>query len=84
VRAPESRADIIVGLLAFLAVLAAAWALRASYVVTMPLVFAALLAMLVQPVNRAVADRLPEGWRWVGIVAAMAVLACCSWPRSAG
>lgn len=61
-------------LLAALAVMLGTWFLQASYYVSMPLVASFFLAALVRPVHEVVARWLPGSYRWVGVVAAMAVL----------
>ncbi len=40
----------------------------------MPLAFAILVAVLVQPVRRRAAARLPDRWKWLGVAAAMALV----------
>jgi AI-2 transport protein TqsA len=62
---------VIVGLLAVIAVILGAAALKASAVVTMPLAFAFFLAILVHPIERSLDERLPNGLRWLGLIAAM-------------
>ena len=60
-----------IGLLAVIAVILAAAALRASAMVAMPLAFAFFVAVLVHPVEEFLAARLPGGLQWLGIVASM-------------
>ena len=63
--------QVAVGLLAVIAVILCAAALRASAVVTMPLAFAFFVAVLVHPIESALDERLPRGFRWLGLLAAM-------------
>jgi AI-2 transport protein TqsA len=63
---------IIIGLLAVIATLLLLWALRAAYVVAMPLTFAAFAAMVLHPLDRSLRARLPRGLRWLGLAASMA------------
>ena len=60
IRSEMQTGRITVGLLAATAVILLSWTLRASYVVTMPLAFAILVAVLVQPVRKRAAARLPD------------------------
>ena len=57
---PTSK--VVVGLLSVITVILTAWALKASAVVTMPLAFAFFVAILVHPIERSLAARLPGGW----------------------
>jgi AI-2 transport protein TqsA len=66
---PGSKA--VVGLLSVIAVVLTAWALKASAVVTMPLAFAFFVALLVHPIERALATRLPRRLEWLGVTCAM-------------
>jgi AI-2 transport protein TqsA len=68
-RASMQRA--VNGLLAVIAVIAIAWALQWSSVVTMPLAFAFFVAVLVHPIERSLAVRLPHRLQWLGVVCAM-------------
>jgi len=60
-----------VGLLAVVAVILAAWALKGSAVVTMPLAFAFFVTVLVHPIERALAAHLPRRLEWLGVTCAM-------------
>lgn len=61
----------MIGLLAVIAVILTAAALRASAVVAMPLAFAFFVAVLVHPVEEFLAARLPRGLQWLGIAVSM-------------
>ncbi|RDC69935.1 AI-2E family transporter [Rhodovulum sp. 12E13] len=50
------------------------WALRASAVVTVPIVSAILIAVVLAPLDRAIRCRLPRPLAWVGRVAVVGVL----------
>jgi AI-2 transport protein TqsA len=66
---PTSK--VVIGLLSVIAVILTAWALKASAVVTMPLAFAFFVAILVHPIERTLAARLPRRLEWLGVVCAM-------------
>jgi predicted PurR-regulated permease PerM len=66
---PATRA--LVGLLAVIAVILAAAALKASAVVAMPLAFAFFVAVLVHPVEEFLAARLPARLQWLSLVVSM-------------
>jgi AI-2 transport protein TqsA len=70
----ERRRTAAVWLIAAIAVVIVGWALRATATVTVPLVFSIFLALLVAPLDRWVADRVPDRLRWLGHVAAMAAI----------
>ena len=61
----------MVGLLSVITVILTAWALKASVVVTMPLAFAFFVAILVHPIERTLAARLPRRLEWLGVACAM-------------
>ncbi|MCO5169826.1 MAG: AI-2E family transporter [Planctomycetes bacterium] len=61
-------------LLGLVAVVLVAAALRATYFIAMPLVFAFFITVLVWPVYDALRRRLPERLEWVGIVATMLLI----------
>jgi AI-2 transport protein TqsA len=61
----------MVGLLAVVAVILTAWALKGSAVVTMPLAFAFFVAILVHPIERSLAAHLPGKLEWLGVACAM-------------
>jgi AI-2 transport protein TqsA len=67
----SSGSRVTIGLLAVIAVILGAAALRASAVVAMPLAFAFFVAVLVHPVEEFLAARLPTGLRWLSLVASM-------------
>jgi AI-2 transport protein TqsA len=80
VEPPSNRAEsletnatpkAVVGLLAVIATIMAAWALKWSAVVTMPLAFAFFVAILVHPIERSLAAHLPDKLEWLGVVCAM-------------
>lgn len=56
------------------AVVLVLWTLRAAAIVVVPLVFAAFLALLVQPVDRWTALHLPRRLRWLGHLVAIGVI----------
>jgi AI-2 transport protein TqsA len=62
---------VIVGLLAVIAVILVAAALRACAVVAMPLAFAFFVAVLVHPVEEFLAARLPAKLQWLSLVLSM-------------
>lgn len=62
-------------LLAFIAVLATLWTLRAMPMVAIPLACALLVAMAVWPVSRAVRAAAPPRLGWLGSAAAMLAVA---------
>lgn len=61
-------------LLAAIAVILLGWALRATASVCVPVVFAFFLALIVYPLDRIAAERLPRGLRWLGHVLAISVV----------
>ncbi len=61
----ERQARILIVLVSLGLALAAGAALRATYIVTMPLVFAFFLAVLVWPVHEGMRRRLPERVEWL-------------------
>jgi AI-2 transport protein TqsA len=65
----------VVGLLAVIAVIIVAAALRASAVVAMPLAFAFFVAVLVHPLEEFLAARLPAKLQWLSIVLSMLLVA---------
>ena len=67
----RTTSKVMVGLLSVIAVILTAWALKASAVVTMPLTFAFFVAILVHPIERALAVRLPRWLQWLGVICAM-------------
>ncbi len=62
---------VATGLLGLIAVILVAWALRASYAVSMPLALSFFVTLIVLPVKQAVATRVHRRLRWLGVVAAM-------------
>lgn len=50
------------------------WALRASAVVTVPIVSAILIAVVLAPLDRSIARRLPRPLAWLGRVAVVGLL----------
>jgi AI-2 transport protein TqsA len=62
---------VIVGLLAVIAVILGAAALKASAVVTMPLAFAFFVAVLVHPIQRRLAAVLPSWLDWLSVLVTM-------------
>ena len=74
-RATDQRDPLLVGLVSLIAIAAGFWFLRATFSVTMPLAFGFVLAILLTPVQRAVARKLPGWLKWLGTVAAVLTLA---------
>jgi AI-2 transport protein TqsA len=73
--APAARlGTAAVWLLAVIAVILSAAALRATMLVTMPLAFAFFLAVVVHPVERAVAARLPARLQGLAVLLAMLLI----------
>lgn len=74
-QAPETaRSAPLVWIGAGIFVILAGWVLRAAAVVVVPIVFALLLAILLAPLDRVIAERLPRGLAWLGRVAVVSVL----------
>lgn len=69
--AAREPSKVVVGLLTVITVILTAWALKASAVVTMPLAFAFFVAVLVHPIERGIAARLPRRFEWLGVTCAM-------------
>ena len=65
---------IILGLLCVITVIVGIWVLQVAYLVIMPLTASLFLAMLVTPIQRWLADRLPRRWKWFGLVASALVI----------
>lgn len=61
-------------LLVIIAVILVGWALRATAIVTVPIVCSVFVALLVYPVDRWVAERMPHRLGWLGHVAALGVV----------
>lgn len=61
-------------LIAIIAAILIAWALKATALVTMPLAFAVFIALVVWPIDKAVQSRVPDKLSWLGHVAAMMVV----------
>ena len=72
--AREARHAPLVWIGAGIFVILAGWVLHAAAVVAVPIVFALLLAILLAPLDRVIAERLPNGLAWLGRVAVMGVL----------
>jgi AI-2 transport protein TqsA len=69
--AARPTSKVVVGLLSVITTILTAWALKVSAVVTMPLAFAFFVAILVHPIERALAARLPRRLEWLGVICAM-------------
>jgi AI-2 transport protein TqsA len=67
----RTTSKVVVALLSVITVILTAWALKASAVVTMPLAFAFFVAILVHPIERTLAARLPRRLEWLGVTCAM-------------
>lgn len=74
-RGDERSRKVIIGLLVVLTLILVGWALRVTRPVTMPLTFAFFVALLVHPIQRWVAQRLPDKLSWMGVAAAMLAIA---------
>lgn len=61
-------------LLALIAVVLVAAALRATYFITMPLVFAFFITVLVWPLHDGLRRRLPERFEWAAVIATMSLI----------
>ena len=61
-------------ILGLLLALAIAWTLRATVSVTLPVAIAVIIALSVWPVSGWVQNRVPERFRWLGNVAALALV----------
>lgn len=61
-------------LIALIALVLGLAALRATAAVFIPLVFAVLIALVIAPIDRWVAARLPDRFRWAGYGAALATM----------
>ena len=68
----EGRA--VVWLLALIALILSAAALRATMLVTMPLAFAFFVAVVMYPVEQALAARLPARLQWLAVLATMLLI----------
>ena len=62
------------GMLAVITVILTGWALQATGAFMVPVVFSIFLALLVMPLDRWVAARVPAKLGWLGHVAAMGVI----------
>jgi AI-2 transport protein TqsA len=61
-------------LLVAITIILTGWALRATGAFMAPVVFSVFLALLVAPLDRAVAERVPRRLAWLGRVAAMGAI----------
>jgi AI-2 transport protein TqsA len=71
---PRRESTPAVWLLAVIAVILAAAALRATMLVTMPLAFAFFVAVVMYPLEQALAARLPARLQWLAVLAAMLLI----------
>jgi AI-2 transport protein TqsA len=69
----RGRQTIIV-LLTLIAVILVGWALKATYVVTMPLTLACFVTLILRPLQSRLNARLPRPLRWLSVVVCMSVL----------
>lgn len=60
--------DTIVALLAIITLILSGWALKATYVVTMPLTVAFLVALVLRPLQRRLNTWLPASMRWLSLI----------------
>lgn len=71
----EARTQkLAVGLLVVITLILVGMALRATYIVTLPLVLAFFLALLVRPIQTAITRRVPRWLHWLGTAVAMLAL----------
>lgn len=70
----DRRESVKVALLLVIAFILVAAALRATYAVMMPLVLAFFVAVLVRPVQGAIARRLPRWLYWVSVLVTMLLM----------
>ncbi|MFW6061352.1 MAG: AI-2E family transporter [Planctomycetota bacterium] len=63
---------MVVALLAVIVSVLVIWALKVTYLVTMPLVFSFFLAILVRPLQHWLNHRFPRWLHWLSLVLAMA------------
>jgi predicted PurR-regulated permease PerM len=70
-RSHDPSRQVVVGLLAVIAVILIAAALQAAAVVMMPLAFAFFVVVLVHPVEEFLAARLPARLQWLSLVLSM-------------
>lgn len=68
------HARIIIALLGVIVVVLVGAALKATYLVTMPVVFAFFLALLMHPVQRWLEEHLPQKLGWLSLVLTMALI----------
>ena len=61
-------------LLVLITVILTGWALKATGTFMIPVVFSVILALLVAPLDRWVADRVPDKVGWLGRLAAMGTI----------
>lgn len=65
------RSKAVMILLGVITVILIGWALKATFIITMPLVLAFFLATLLRPVQRWLNDRLAPRLHWLSLVAVM-------------
>lgn len=68
------RLNAALWLLGLIGAILGGWALHVTAWVTMPMAFAFFIALAVWPICHAVQERVPERLRWLGYVAAVAVM----------
>lgn len=72
---PAARLEPVVRwLLAPVALVVTGLALHAMTPVLVPLVFGVMIALIASPLDRGIAERLPEGLAWLGRIAIMLIL----------
>lgn len=70
---PSPRIGVAVALLAVIAAVVVVWLLRSAFMIFMPLALALFVAVLLRPLQRWLADRLP-GPRWISVAIVMLLL----------
>lgn len=73
-REEQACRKVMIVILAVIAVVLVGWALKATSIISAPLAFAFFMAVLVYPVQRAVARRLPDRMWWVATFCAMILI----------
>ena len=69
-----SRQRVLVGLLSFILVILAGWALRETREISAPAGFALFLALLMHPVYDGLRRRLPGKLRWAAILITLSLI----------
>jgi len=70
----EQYRKITITLLSVIAAILLGWAIKATYIVIMPLAFAFFLVVLVQPIQRTLNNHLPSKLHWLSLIACTLVI----------